>query len=137
MVKGLQSFAESSTMLNLSHGIRIFLCREPTDMRLGYEGLRTRALYHLKFDPLSGNLFVFFNKSVNRCKILFYDKGGLCLFCKRLEMGTFAIPPPKQLDGRIEIDRVELLMFLDGVIAKTITRKKRFIASKNREVALH
>ena len=52
-------------------------------------------------------------------------------------MGTFAIPPPKQLDGRIEIDRVELLMFLDGVIAKTITRKKRFIASKNREVALH
>lgn len=137
MVKGLQGIAESATMLNLSHGIRIFLCREPTDMRLGYEGLRTRALYHLKFDPLSGNLFVFFNKSINRCKILFYDKGGLCLFCKRLEMGTFAIPSAAQLDGRIEIDRVELLMFLDGVMAQTITRKKRFIASKNREVALH
>jgi transposase len=137
MVKGLQGIAESATMLNLSHGIRIFLCREPTDMRLGYEGLRTRALYHLKFDPLSGNLFVFFNKSINRCKILFYDKGGLCLFCKRLEMGTFAIPSVAQLDGRIEIDRVELLMFLDGVIAQTITRKKRFIANKNREVALH
>jgi transposase len=137
MAEGLQSFAECTTMLNLSHGVRIFLCREPTDMRLGYEGLRTRALYYLKFDPLSGNLFVFFNKSINRCKILFYDKGGLCLFCKRLEMGTFAIPSAKQLDGRIEIDRVELLMFLDGVIAQTITRKKRYIASENKEVELH
>lgn len=137
MAQGLSRIAERFPMLNLSHGIRIFLCREPTDMRLGYEGLRTRALYHLKFDPLSGNLFVFFNKSINRCKILFYDKGGLCLFCKRLEMGAFAIPSAAQLNGRIEIDRVELLMFLDGIVAQTITRKRRYIASENREVALH
>lgn len=52
-------------------------------------------------------------------------------------MGTFAIPSAAQLNGRIEIDRVELLMFLDGVVAQTISRKRRYIASENREVALH
>jgi len=43
-------------------------------------------------NPLSDHFFVFTNKSKNRCKILFYDKGGLCLLCKRLELGAFAIP---------------------------------------------
>jgi len=66
--------------------------------------------------PSSGHLFVFFNKPKNKCKILFYDQGGLCLFCKRLELGTFSIPPSSLTQTRIEIDRVEFIHFLDGII---------------------
>lgn len=118
-------------MLSLAHNTRIFLCREPTDMRLGYEGLRAKVTYQFLCDPLSGHLFVFFNKPKNKCKILFYDKGGLCLFCKRLELGTFVTPPPPSSPlNRIEIDRVEFFHFLDGIIVAEFKRKKRFSPCK-------
>jgi len=110
-------------MLGLNSNLRIFFHRQPTDMRLGYEGLRSMVINAFAENPLSGNLFVFTNKSKNRCKILFYDKGGLCLLCKRLELGTFAIPTNA---SQFEIDRVELAMFLDGITAKDIRRNKRF-----------
>jgi len=79
-------------------------------MRLGYEGLRSKVTYQFKCDPLSGHLFVFFNKPKNKCKILFYDQGGLCLFCKRLEVGTFSIPNLSLTESRIEIDRVQFIV---------------------------
>jgi transposase len=125
------SLAKRTRMLSLSQTTRIFLCREPTDMRLGYEGLRNRVKNLFHENPLSGHLFVFFNKSLNRCKILFYDHGGLCLFCKRLEMGTFSIPTIKQIGERTEIDRVEFILFLDGIISLGLKRKKRFLPSDN------
>lgn len=113
-------------MLSLTSNLRIFFHREPTDMRLGYEGLRNKVINTFGENPLSGNLFVFFNKGNNRCKILCYDKGGLCLFCKRLEIGTFAIPHMDDQRARYEMSRVELAMFLDGVIAKELRQKKRY-----------
>jgi len=118
-------------MLSLTHTTRIFLCPQPTDMRLGHEGLRNRVGNQFHQNPLSGHLFVFFNKSRNRCKILFYDSGGLCLFCKRLELGTFSIPNLKQIGERIEIDRVEFILFLDGVISHGMKRNKRYSPSEN------
>lgn len=120
-------------MLSLAYNTRIFLCREPTDMRLGYEGLRSKVTYQFKCDPLSGHLFVFFNKPKNKCKILFYDQGGLCLFCKRLEVGTFSIPNLSLTESRIEIDRVQFIHFLDGIIVAEFKRKKRFIPCKKTE----
>lgn len=114
-------------MLSLTTNLRIFFHREPTDMRLGYEGLRNKVTNTFDENPLSGNLFVFCNKNNNRCKILFYDKGGLCLFCKRLELGTFAIPSFNDDKPRYEINRVELAMFLDGIVAQKLSYKKRFM----------
>lgn len=120
------SAGSGDLMLSLTANLRIFFHRQPTDMRLGYEGLRNKVTSAFGENPLSGNLFVFFNKGNNRCKILFYDKGGLCLFCKRLELGTFAIPRFEDNKFRHEIDRVELAMFLDGIVAKELRHKKRF-----------
>ncbi|RKY23257.1 MAG: hypothetical protein DRP62_06285, partial [Planctomycetota bacterium] len=39
--------------------------------------------------PFSGHLFVFFNKLGDKCKILFCDRTGFCIWRKRLEGGTF------------------------------------------------
>jgi transposase len=115
-------------MLMLPSGIKIFLRCEPTDMRMGYEGLSALAMAVFSQEPLSGHLFVFLNKARNRVKILFWDGGGFCLFCKRLERGTFALPNRKELFSlSYEVDRVGLAMLLDGITAKEITRKKRYI----------
>lgn len=96
-------------------------------MRLGYEGLSALARNFFRQDPLSGHLFVFLNKQKNRVKILFWDRGGFCLFCKRLEKGNFTLPlhgKPTQSD--LEVDRVELSMLLDGITVKELKRAKRY-----------
>lgn len=44
-------------------------------------------------DARSGALFVFFGKRREAMKVLFFDGTGGCLFYKRLDKGTFRIPP--------------------------------------------
>ena len=56
---------------------------EPTDMRKQFDGLSGLVRSALDDDPLSGHLYVFFNRSANRVKILWYDRGGFAMYCKR------------------------------------------------------
>lgn len=114
-------------MLSFAHNTRIFLRREPTDMRLGYEGLRNMAASAFARDPFDGSVFVFMNRAKNRCKLLLWDQGGFWLLCRRLEKGTFALPAEGALGmGRVEIDRVELAMLLDGIVAGPMRKNTRF-----------
>lgn len=101
---------------------RIFLCRQPTDMRKSFDTLAALASNVFEENPLSGALFVFLNIPRNRVKILYFDRDGYCLWSKRLEKGTFALPAG---DGAKQtIDRGQLSMLLEGV--KVIKKSKRF-----------
>lgn len=40
-------------------------------------------------DPLSGQLFVFINRRATQMKALYFDRGGYCVWAKRLEQGQF------------------------------------------------
>ena len=42
--------------------------------------------------PLSGHVFVFFNRRGNYLKLIVWDRTGYCLFAKRLEHGRFRLP---------------------------------------------
>jgi|SRR5690606_7684452 len=112
-------------MLMLPEPIRIFLRREPTDMRLGYDGLSALARNLFGQDPTCGHLFVFVNKGRNKSKMLLWERGGFWLFSRRLEAGTFALPDVPG-DGALTVDRVAFSMFLDGVIAENIRHKKGY-----------
>ncbi len=113
-------------MLMLSDRIRIFFRHVPTDMRLGYDGLSAIIQNEFRQDPASGNLFVFVNKGRNRAKMLLWDAGGFWLMCRRLEMGTFAMPKPNSdPEQNLTLNRVQWAMFLDGIVAKEIVHKKR------------
>ena len=58
-------------------------------MRKGFNGLAAATRQVIGEDPLSGHLFVFFNRRRDRTKILFWDRSGLCLYYKRIEKGRF------------------------------------------------
>ena len=77
-------------MIVLNRRTKVFLSKEPADMRASYDTLFHRAKEVLKEDPFSGHLFVFLNKRRTCCKRLYYDGTGLVLICKRLEEGLFA-----------------------------------------------
>jgi transposase len=100
---------------------KIFLCREPVDMRKSYDMLSALVSSKLGEDPLSGALFVFLNRPRDRIKVLYFESGGYCIWMKRLEAGSFPLP---QGEGRKQkIDSVMLAMLLEGL---KIVKMKRF-----------
>lgn len=97
-------------MLSLSPATRVFLALAPVDGRKSFNGLYSLVKETLQQEPTSGFLFVFTNKSRNRLKILFWDGSGLCLFCKRLERGTYAWPHAEGASRCLRPEELQLLI---------------------------
>lgn len=110
-------------MIALNRRTKVFLSKEPTDMRASYDSLFLRVKGMLKEDPFSGHLFVFLNKRRTSCKCLYYDGTGLVLICKRLEHGLFARVNPFHSDD-IVLTQAEFVLFFEGA-----DLTKRFIDS--------
>lgn len=76
-------------MLNVSAATRVFVALAPADLRQSFNGLSAAVGRQLQQDPLSGHLFVFTNRGLNRVKVLYWDGSGLWVCAKRLEKGRF------------------------------------------------
>jgi len=114
-------------MLNLPPSTKIFLCNLPVDMRKSFDGLSGLIQTHFGQNPLNGHLFVFFSKTRDRMKILFWDIDGFVLYYKRLESGTFAwISDIAGKDGA-EILASEFALVLAGINPTNGKRSKRYI----------
>ena len=61
-------------------------------MRKSFDGLCGLVTNQMQLNVMSGDVFVFINRSRNRMKLLRWESGGLVLFYKRLEKGTFPLP---------------------------------------------
>ena len=75
-----------------SESRRILAYNEPVDMRKSFDGLVALVQGVLEENPLSGSLFVFFNRRGNYLKLVTWDRTGFALFAKRLERGRFQLP---------------------------------------------
>jgi len=111
-------------MLSFPSAVKIYLCRQPTDMRRSFDSLAMMVQCVIKQEPLSGYLFVFRNKRGNCLKLLYWDHDGYAIWYKRLEKGTFNIPAKIAKDYRLE--HHQLSMMLEGIDFAKIKRKKRF-----------
>jgi len=92
---------------------RILAYREPIDMRNSFDGLIAVVQSLLEEDPLSGTLFVFFNRRGNYLKLLVWDRTGFCLFAKRLEQGRFHLPSS---ETKHELSERAFRLILDGIV---------------------
>lgn len=104
--------------------VRIFLAREPADMRRSFNGLCGMVREHLGADPLSGHLYCFRNKRGDKLKLLYFDRTGLAIWYKQLEQGTFHWPPMQAACA--ELNAAEVAFLLEGVDWKSLKRHKRF-----------
>lgn len=110
-------------MINFNRRTRVFVCKEPTDMRASYDTLFAKAKGVLNQDPFSGHLFVFINRHRTSIKCLYWDGTGLVLLCKRMEKGTFSRINP-MFRGEIVLTAAEFALFFEGA-----DLEKRFIES--------
>ena len=97
-----------------TRNLRVFAYPQPADLRRGFDGLSGLVTGALRRDPLSGDCFLFTNKSRTRAKVLLYDGTGLCLYHKRLEAGRFACLWERAGEGALELTLSELALFLEG-----------------------
>jgi transposase len=100
----------------------VVLASEPVDLRRGHNGLVTLVRTLWQGDPYSGTLFVFYGRTRDRIKVLFFSRGGLVVYYKRLERGRFAIPRPAVGATQVTLDMTQLTMLLDGVDLRSARR---------------
>lgn len=99
-------------MLGLPRSVRVWAYPAPCDLRKGYNGLFGLVQNELTMDPLSGDLFLFCNRTRTSCKVLSWDGTGLCIFSKRLEKGRFAKLWPAE--ETVSLTTSELALFIEG-----------------------
>jgi transposase len=112
-------------MISFNRRTKVFVCKEPTDMRASYDTLFAKAKGVLTQDPFSGHLFLFINSKRNSIKCLFYDGTGFVILAKRMERGLFSRINP-MYRGEVTLTAAEFALYFEGA-----DLEKRFIDSPN------
>lgn len=106
--------------------LRIFVCTAPIKMNFSFDRLMGVAQEVFDQDPLSGHLFLFFNRRRDRIKILFWDVDGFCIWYKRLEVGAFQLPVAAEGEQGIELNCSQLNRLLGGIDLTSGHRRRRY-----------
>jgi transposase len=116
-----------SARADAAASVRVYLSTEAVDLRRGHDGLA--ALVHRQWGEAlhEGHLFVLLGRRLDRCKILFSDRGGLVLYSERLERGRLWMPPVSADGTAVEMDATGLLMLLDGIDVARVRRPELWL----------
>ena len=106
--------------------LRIFVCTAPIKMNFSFDSLMGLAQQTFDQDPVSGHLFLFFNRKHDRIKILFWDADGFCIWYKRLEVGVFQLPMATEGQEGVELNCYQLNRLLGGLDLNNGRRRKRY-----------
>lgn len=100
--------------MRLPDDTTIFLAREPLDFRKSIDGLAMAVGRALGRDPMSGELFVFHNRSRTSIKALYWTPNGFVLLYKRLEQGRIRLPELPPHLSEVTLAPSVLQALLDG-----------------------
>lgn len=101
---------------------------KPCDMRKGFDSLVGLIKNELSRDPLSGEVYVFVNRTRSFIKLLHWENGGFVLYYKRLEEGTFTLPGKEGTSRAISWP--ELVLMVEGIEVKNYIQKRRYKVEK-------
>ncbi len=105
--------------------VRIFVCREPVDMRKSFNGLSGVVIDIVDQDPQSGHLFLFFNRRRSMMKALVWEQTGYWILSKRLNGGRFEVFDRASTEkNSFELTSCDLALLLDGIDLRGAKRKR-------------
>lgn len=110
-------------MISFNRLTKVFVCKEPTDMRASYDTLFAKVKGVFNQDPYTGHLFIFINQRRTSIKCLFWDGTGFVLLCKRLQEGLFYKINPLH-KGDVILSPAEFALYFEGA-----NLEKRFVES--------
>lgn len=98
-------------MIQLTQQMEILAARDPVDFRMGIDTLSGLCRQKFSEDPLSGKVFVFYNKRRTSLKILVHDRQGFWLIMKRLSKGRFkCLPTHNGLMTKLAATELQVLL---------------------------
>lgn len=112
-------------MFELHKGLNYYLCQFPINMNYGIRGLSNFVQSNVPIDILSNSVFVFFNKSRTKVKILRWDGDGFLLYYKVLQKGTFELPSYSDTSGTYELSWDTFSFIMRGVSLESVKLRKR------------
>jgi transposase len=114
-------------VLTLPPAVQLYVATQPVDVRKSFSGLSLYVQSVLRLSPLSGHLFVFFNRRRDQVRMLFWDRSGYVVWAKRLERGRFVLPASLLTgEGPACLEAAELTMILEGVSLIGVKRRPRW-----------
>lgn len=113
-------------MFNLGESNRYMLFSEPTDMRKSFHTLSGLVTNIMGSNPHNGDVFIFVNKHRNRIKLLHWEPGGMVIYSKMLERGTFTLPDLSSVSSAsYSMQWCDLVLLVEGIMEKEGSRKNR------------
>ncbi len=100
-------------MIRPDSQLRVYLCREPVDMRKSIDGLSVLVQEAMALNPFEDAVFVFGNRACDKVKILAWERNGFVLWYKRLERERFQWPERLGV-GTVTLTGEQLNWLLDG-----------------------
>lgn len=79
-------------MISIVADTKILICSQPIDMRKSIDGLVILVVEKLKQDPQARQLYIFYNKSRDKLKGIFWDENGFIMLYKKMEREKFIFP---------------------------------------------
>ena len=121
-------------MFALSSSHKFWLYGQATDMRKGFNGLSGIVRNELLGNPMNGDVFIFINKRRDKIKLLHWVGVGFTVYYKQLEQDTFELPEYDNDTSvqSIHLSYTQLVMLIDGLIIKNVTRRKRYSYPPNK-----
>ena len=115
-------------MFELDEKMTYWVYSESVDFRCGIPRLYDLICAHISQTSfLTGNnVFLFFSRSRHDVKILRYDDGGILMYQKKLEMGSFELPKHNGDGKSFSIDYQTLKFIMKGISLKSIKRRRWF-----------
>lgn len=119
-------------MFSLGREMRYWLYSEPTDMRKSFHTLCGLVRNKIGGDPMNRDVYIFVNKRRNRIKLLHYETGGMVIYAKMLDRGTFGMPIPGSKDVvTSSIKWEDLLKMVEGIMSDPDSRQARLEGLNN------
>jgi len=112
-------------MFSLNESHRYYLCPDSQDMRKGFDALSGVVRSDMGRDPLSGEVFIFMNRSRTTIKLLHWERGGLVVYHKRLESGRFSIPRFDEKTRSYSLRWTDLVLMIEGISLEKVAYRKR------------
>ena len=95
-------------------------------MRKSFHALSGLVWNRIGDDPMNGDVYIFVNKRRNRIKLLHYEAGGMVIYAKMLDRGTFVMPILGSNDVvTSSIKWEDLLKMVEGIMADPDSRQAR------------
>lgn len=113
-------------MFSLTDSLRYWYYNSPTDMRKSFHTLGGIVTNVMRRDPYSGEVFIFMNRARTRIKLLHWEPGGMVIYSKMLESGTFGRPSSIDADSPAgSLEWRELVLIVEGIMENPDGRRQR------------